>query len=40
LKSKTFSVQEQAMAKAEKMLQLIGYPDWLLQETELDAYYE
>jgi hypothetical protein len=34
------SGQEEAMAKAENMLQLIGYPDWLPEETELDAYYE
>ena len=34
------TVQEQAMTKAENMLQLIGYPDWLPEETELDAYYQ
>jgi len=32
--------QEEAMSKAENMLQLIGYPDWLPEEAELDAYYE
>ena len=34
------TVQEQAITKADKMLQLIGYPDWLPEETELDAYYQ
>jgi predicted metalloendopeptidase len=34
------ATQEEAMSKADNMLQLIGYPDWLPEEAELDAYYE
>jgi len=34
------ATQEEAMSKAENMLQLIGYPDWLPEEAELDAYYD
>jgi len=29
-----------AQGKADQMLQLIGYPDWLTSEEEVDAYYE
>ena len=26
--------------KAEKMTEMVGYPDWLLDVNELDKYYE
>ena len=28
-----------AQEKADMMLQLIGYPDWLLDNAEVDKYY-
>ena len=28
-----------AKEKADMMLQLIGYPDWLLDPKEVDAYF-
>jgi len=32
--------QTTAISKAENMLQLMGYPDWLIDEQELEKYYE
>lgn len=32
--------QAKAIEKADQMLQLIGYPDWLLDPVQVDAYYE
>ena len=32
--------QKQAMNKADQMLQLMAYPDWLTHEEDLDNYYE
>jgi len=31
--------QGKAVEKAEQMLQLIGYPDWLLEQAQVDDYY-
>ena len=31
--------QVKAQEKADQMLQLIGYPDWLLDNSEVDKYY-
>jgi len=31
--------QAKAMTKADQMLQLIGYPDWLLDPKQVDTYY-
>ena len=31
--------QVKAQEKADQMLQLIGYPDWLLDNAEVDKYY-
>lgn len=33
-------LQVLAKEKAEMMLQLVGYPDWLPDKAELDKYYE
>jgi len=32
--------QQAAMMKADQMLQLMAYPDWLTHEQDLDQYYE
>jgi len=32
--------QIKAMEKADQMLQLIGYPDWLMDPAEVDSYYQ
>jgi len=32
--------QTKAIEKADQMLQLIGYPDWLVDPVEVDSYYE
>ena len=34
------ATQETAMKKADQMLQLMAYPDWLTNHEELDKYYE
>merc|ERR1712168_1657734 len=34
------ATQEKAMTKADLMLQLIGYPDWLPDVEKVDSYYE
>ena len=33
-------VQDQALDKADRMLQLMGYPDWLVHDDQVDQYYE
>ena len=33
------ATQVKAQEKADQMLQLIGYPDWLLDNTQVDKYY-
>jgi len=33
------ATQAKAAEKADQMLQLIGYPDWLTDPTEVDSYY-
>ena len=32
--------QKAAMMKADQMLQLMAYPEWLTHEQDLDQYYE
>ena len=34
------SPQVVAKQKAELIVQLIGYPDWLVDDAELDKYYQ
>jgi len=34
------NTQDQALDKADRMLQLMGYPDWLVHDDQVDQYYE